>query len=139
MLQHVKPQRENRIRATAAKEKGRGERRRRNDRHPNQTTTDALSEVRFKHSRAKPFLQPVYDRTVFQFREPQPSEADIRVTRDLIRVGQLLKIEVCDHVIILSKPLDNMIYAECRIMPSWCQPSVRFIVKAARPPDWHLG
>ena len=29
-----------------------------------------------------------------------PSEADIRVTRELIRAGQLLKIEVLDHVII---------------------------------------
>ena len=29
-----------------------------------------------------------------------PSEADIRVTRDLIRAGQLLKIDVLDHVII---------------------------------------
>jgi DNA repair protein RadC len=28
------------------------------------------------------------------------SEADIKVTRDLIRAGQLLKIEVLDHVII---------------------------------------
>jgi DNA repair protein RadC len=32
--------------------------------------------------------------------EPTPSEADIKVTRDLIRVGHLLKIEVLDHVII---------------------------------------
>ena len=32
--------------------------------------------------------------------EPQPSEADIKVTRDLIRAGQLLKIELLDHVII---------------------------------------
>lgn len=32
--------------------------------------------------------------------EPNPSEADIRVTRDLIRAGQLLKIEVLDHVIV---------------------------------------
>jgi DNA repair protein RadC len=32
--------------------------------------------------------------------EPQPSDADIKVTRDLIRAGQLLKIEVLDHVII---------------------------------------
>src|SRR6476659_1230885 len=32
--------------------------------------------------------------------EPQPSESDIKVTRDLIRAGQLLKIEVLDHVII---------------------------------------
>jgi DNA repair protein RadC len=29
-----------------------------------------------------------------------PSEADIKVTRDLIRAGQLIKIEVLDHVII---------------------------------------
>jgi DNA repair protein RadC len=29
-----------------------------------------------------------------------PSEADIKVTRDMIRAGQLLKIEVLDHVII---------------------------------------
>ena len=28
-----------------------------------------------------------------------PSEADIRVTRDMIRAGQLLKLEVIDHVI----------------------------------------
>ena len=31
---------------------------------------------------------------------PDPSEADIKVTRDLIRAGQLLKIEVLDHVVI---------------------------------------
>ncbi|WCJ60705.1 JAB domain-containing protein [Fontisphaera persica] len=29
-----------------------------------------------------------------------PSEGDIRVTRDLIRAGQLLKIDLVDHVII---------------------------------------
>jgi DNA repair protein RadC len=32
--------------------------------------------------------------------DPMPSEADIKVTRDLIRAGQLLKIEVLDHVIL---------------------------------------
>jgi DNA repair protein RadC len=32
--------------------------------------------------------------------EPQPSEADIKVTRDLIRAGQLLKVEVLDHVVM---------------------------------------
>jgi DNA repair protein RadC len=32
--------------------------------------------------------------------EPSPSEADIKFTRDLVRAGQLLKIEVLDHVII---------------------------------------
>lgn len=32
--------------------------------------------------------------------ESSPSDADIKVTRDLIRAGQLLKIEVLDHVIM---------------------------------------
>ena len=32
--------------------------------------------------------------------ESAPSEADVKVTRDLIRAGQLLKIEVLDHVIV---------------------------------------
>ena len=32
--------------------------------------------------------------------DPAPSEDDIRVTRDLIRAGQLLKIEVLDHIIL---------------------------------------
>ena len=32
--------------------------------------------------------------------EPDPSAADIRITRDLIRAGQLLKIELLDHVIM---------------------------------------
>ena len=32
--------------------------------------------------------------------DPTPSEQDIKVTRDLIRAGQLLKIDVIDHVIM---------------------------------------
>ena len=32
--------------------------------------------------------------------DPMPSEADIKITRDLIRAGQLLKIDVLDHVIL---------------------------------------
>ena len=32
--------------------------------------------------------------------DPAPSDADIKTTRDLIRAGRLLKIEVIDHVII---------------------------------------
>jgi DNA repair protein RadC len=32
--------------------------------------------------------------------EATPSEADVKVTRDLIRAGQLLKIEVLDHVVM---------------------------------------
>jgi DNA repair protein RadC len=39
--------------------------------------------------------------------DPSPSEADIRVTRDLIRAGQLLKIEVLDHVILGAKTQDR--------------------------------
>ena len=34
--------------------------------------------------------------------DPMPSEADIRVTRDLIRAGGVLKIDVLDHVILGS-------------------------------------
>jgi DNA repair protein RadC len=32
--------------------------------------------------------------------EPSPSDADVKVTRDLIRAGQLLRIDVIDHVIV---------------------------------------
>jgi DNA repair protein RadC len=32
--------------------------------------------------------------------DPNPSEADIKVTRDLIRAGKILRIEVLDHVIM---------------------------------------
>jgi DNA repair protein RadC len=32
--------------------------------------------------------------------DPSPSEADIKVTRDLIRAGQLLKIELLDHIVV---------------------------------------
>jgi DNA repair protein RadC len=39
--------------------------------------------------------------------DPTPSEADIRVTRDLIRAGQLLKIEVLDHIILGSRTQDR--------------------------------
>jgi DNA repair protein RadC len=32
--------------------------------------------------------------------DPTPSDVDIRVTNELVRAGQILKIEVLDHVII---------------------------------------
>jgi DNA repair protein RadC len=32
--------------------------------------------------------------------DPSPSDADIKVTRDLMRAGQLIKIEVLDHIIM---------------------------------------
>jgi DNA repair protein RadC len=39
--------------------------------------------------------------------DPTPSEADIKVTRDLIRAGQLLKIDVLDHVILGRATVDR--------------------------------
>jgi len=39
--------------------------------------------------------------------DPAPSEADIRVTRDLIRAGQLLKIDVLDHIILGRRAPDR--------------------------------
>lgn len=39
--------------------------------------------------------------------DPTPSEADIKVTRDLIRAGQLLKIDVLDHVIMGRRTPDR--------------------------------
>jgi DNA repair protein RadC len=39
--------------------------------------------------------------------DPAPSDADIRVTRDLIRAGQLLKIEVIDHVILGRRTVER--------------------------------
>jgi len=35
--------------------------------------------------------------------DPKPSEADIRVTRDLIRAGHLLKVELLDHLVMGDK------------------------------------
>lgn len=39
--------------------------------------------------------------------DPAPSEADIKVTRDLIRAGQLIKIDVLDHVILGRATVDR--------------------------------
>ncbi len=38
--------------------------------------------------------------------DPTPSEADIRITREILRAGALLRIEVLDHV-ILGRPSDQ--------------------------------
>ncbi len=52
--------------------------------------------------------------------DPTPSEADIRVTRDLIRAGQLLKIEVLDHVIIGRRTADrDKDYVSLRELGFW--------------------
>ena len=38
--------------------------------------------------------------------DPTPSEADIRFTRDIVRAGKLLKIEVLDHIILGRRTAD---------------------------------
>lgn len=40
--------------------------------------------------------------------DPTPSEADIKVTRELIRAGQLLRMEVLDHLILGSPSPDRL-------------------------------
>jgi DNA repair protein RadC len=39
--------------------------------------------------------------------DPTPSEADVKVTRDLIRAGQLMKIDVLDSLVIGKSTLDR--------------------------------
>jgi len=52
--------------------------------------------------------------------DPSPSEADIRVTRDLIRAGQLLRIEVLDHVIIGTRSVERQRdYSSLRELGYW--------------------
>ena len=52
--------------------------------------------------------------------DPSPSEADLRITRDLIRAGSLLKIEVLDHIILgRPGPGREKDYASLRAMGVW--------------------
>jgi len=52
--------------------------------------------------------------------DPTPSEADVKVTRDLIRAGQLLKIEVLDHVILGRRTQERTKdYVSLREMGCW--------------------
>lgn len=45
--------------------------------------------------------------------DPSPSEADIKVTRDLVRAGQVLKIAVLDHI-ILGHPAHQPAFSSLR-------------------------
>lgn len=45
--------------------------------------------------------------------DSMPSEADIRVTRDLIKAGKLLQIEVLDHL-VMGTPDNNSGYTSIR-------------------------
>lgn len=40
--------------------------------------------------------------------DPLPSESDVRVTRDLIRAGHLLKIELLDHIILGRRTAERL-------------------------------
>lgn len=40
--------------------------------------------------------------------DPTPSDSDIRMTREFIRAGQLLRIEVIDHIILGDRSLTSM-------------------------------
>lgn len=46
---------------------------------------------------------------------PSPSEADIRVTRDLVRAGQAVKIELVDHL-VLGHPAEGRGFVSLREM-----------------------
>lgn len=46
--------------------------------------------------------------------DPSPSEADIKITRDLIRAGQLLKVDVLDSIVMGEQGTDNKGYASLR-------------------------
>lgn len=47
--------------------------------------------------------------------DPTPSETDIKVTRDLIRAGKILKIELLDHIVFgMPELADKKPYASLR-------------------------
>ncbi len=44
--------------------------------------------------------QHLYDAPVPTLRDPSPSPEDIRLTRNVIQAGELLDMELLDHIII---------------------------------------
>ena len=46
--------------------------------------------------------QHLYDAPVPTLRDPAPSPEDINVTRQLVKAGKLLDIEVLDHMVIAA-------------------------------------
>jgi hypothetical protein len=48
--------------------------------------------------------------------DANPSDADIKVTRDLIRAGQLLKVELLDHVIVGTVTADRPGHQSLRLL-----------------------
>lgn len=52
--------------------------------------------------------------------DPSPSEADIKITRDLIRAGELLKIQVLDHVVVGNRAEPAKSYVSLRELGYFC-------------------
>lgn len=71
--------------------------------------------------------------------EPEPSGADIKFTKELIRAGQILKIEVLDHVIIIGNP-NPCLLRELGHFPT-DRATVSLYMQGARrqPPHRHLS
>ena len=57
--------------------------------------------------------------------DPAPSSADVQITHLLREAAKTVEITMLDHVIVLPKDLDKMIYAKCRIMLSSSGPVIR--------------
>jgi len=67
--------------------------------------------------------------------DPTPSEADIKVTRDLIRAGQLLKIEVLDHIVMGQPDGDsNKGYSSLRELGYFYSSKVKGLASIAGQP-----
>jgi hypothetical protein len=58
--------------------------------------------------------------------DPAPSTADVQITHLLREAAKTVEISLVDHVIVLSKALDKMIYAKCWIMLSFSDAAFRF-------------
>jgi DNA repair protein RadC len=67
--------------------------------------------------------------------DPAPSAADVQITRVLREAAKIIDIELIDHVVVLSKRLDKMTYAECQIMLSGRRRRERFRGGTAPPLD----
>jgi DNA repair protein RadC len=68
--------------------------------------------------------------------ESSPLETDIKVTRDLIRAGQLLRLEVIDHVMILSTALEKT--TNWSRMLSCCCMGITIVIKCKNMAGAHF-
>jgi DNA repair protein RadC len=71
--------------------------------------------------------------------DPASSSADLEITHLLREAAKTVEISLLDHVIILSKSLDKMIYAKWRIMLSSRDPPIRPRGEVTGSPRWKLA